>query len=254
MPRISIWCMYLFELVFLLSLEKYLEMELLDYMVVLLLMFWGPCILFSTVAAPIWMESGREMRGGERRRQGGWEVRARPWRGSQVLWDEWGSVQDQSLWEAWLCCVLTRRLWPCTRFCRDGSLPGRNWVPTGVGQGHWELGQHPRPTCLFWARGEEWDCKLRRLPCHLRQQKAEAANVSRPQERVSHMISIPKQMLLCPHCLVLGAQCGPELTSFRVALRQWETVWDVTSFIGRKGKKNSRKKESSYIWFLYFPR
>ena len=74
--------------------------------------------------------------------------------------------------------------------------------------------------CLFRARGEERNCKLRRLPCHLRQQKPEAANGSCPQERVSHTISIPKQMLLCPHCLALGAHRGPELTSFRVAPRQ----------------------------------
>ena len=55
-------CIYLFELVFLLSLEKYLEMELLDYMVVLPLMFLGPCILFSTVAAPIYIPNKTALR------------------------------------------------------------------------------------------------------------------------------------------------------------------------------------------------
>ena len=48
-------CICLFEWVFFLFFKKYPEMELLDSMVVLLLMFWRPCILFSTVAAPIYV-------------------------------------------------------------------------------------------------------------------------------------------------------------------------------------------------------
>ena len=45
--------MYIFELVFLFSLDIYPEVELLDHMVVLFLVFWGTSILFSTAAAPI---------------------------------------------------------------------------------------------------------------------------------------------------------------------------------------------------------
>ena len=41
------------ELVFLLSLDRYSEVELLDHMVVLFLIFWGASILFSIVAIPI---------------------------------------------------------------------------------------------------------------------------------------------------------------------------------------------------------
>ena len=113
-----------------------------------------------------WMGSGREMRGGERRRQGGWEVRARLWRGSQVLWDEWGSAQDQSLWEAWLCCVLTWRLWLCTRFCMDGSLPGRNWVPTGVQAGALRTGAAPTShvSLLGKRRGRRLQAEKASLP------------------------------------------------------------------------------------------
>jgi len=46
---------YLFELVFLFSLYNYPEVGSLDPMVVLLLSFWGPSILFSTEAAPIYI-------------------------------------------------------------------------------------------------------------------------------------------------------------------------------------------------------
>ena len=46
--------MYLFELVFCISLDKYLEVELVAHMVVLFLIFWGTSELFSTVAAPIY--------------------------------------------------------------------------------------------------------------------------------------------------------------------------------------------------------
>ena len=48
-------CIYLFELVFLFFSDKYQEMELLDNMVVLFLIFWGTSILFSTVVAPIYI-------------------------------------------------------------------------------------------------------------------------------------------------------------------------------------------------------
>ena len=43
----------LFELVFSFSLGRYLEVELLDSMVVLLLIFWGTSVLFSMTAVPI---------------------------------------------------------------------------------------------------------------------------------------------------------------------------------------------------------
>ena len=47
--------MYLFELVFSFSSDKYTEVELLDHMVVLFSVFWGRSILFSTVAASIYI-------------------------------------------------------------------------------------------------------------------------------------------------------------------------------------------------------
>ena len=46
---------YLFELVFLFSLDKYPEVELLDHMVVLLLISGSTCILSSTVLVPIFI-------------------------------------------------------------------------------------------------------------------------------------------------------------------------------------------------------
>ena len=48
----NIEVIYLLELVFLFSLDKYPEVELLDHMVVLFLIFWGTSILFSIVVAP----------------------------------------------------------------------------------------------------------------------------------------------------------------------------------------------------------
>ena len=51
----TLWCMYLFELVFLFSLDIYPGVELLDHMVVLFLIFWGTSILFSMVAAPTYI-------------------------------------------------------------------------------------------------------------------------------------------------------------------------------------------------------
>ena len=49
---------FFFQLVFLFSLGKYPEVELLDPMVVLLLIFWGTAILFSTMATPIYISPG----------------------------------------------------------------------------------------------------------------------------------------------------------------------------------------------------
>jgi len=48
-------CRYLFELLFLFPLDKYPEVKFLDHMVVLFLIFWGSSILFSIVAAPIYI-------------------------------------------------------------------------------------------------------------------------------------------------------------------------------------------------------
>ena len=45
----------LFELVFLLSLGKYPQVDLLDHLVVLFLIFWEAAILFSTVVASIYI-------------------------------------------------------------------------------------------------------------------------------------------------------------------------------------------------------
>ena len=47
--------MYLFELVFLFFSDIYLRVDLLDDMVVLILVFWETSILFSIVAAPIYI-------------------------------------------------------------------------------------------------------------------------------------------------------------------------------------------------------
>ena len=46
-------CRYLFYVLFSFSLDEYQEVVMLNPIVVLLLMFWGTSILFSTVAAPI---------------------------------------------------------------------------------------------------------------------------------------------------------------------------------------------------------
>ena len=46
---------YLFKWMFSFPLDKYLAVELLDRMVVLFLIFWGTSILFSIVAAPIYI-------------------------------------------------------------------------------------------------------------------------------------------------------------------------------------------------------
>ena len=47
--------MYLFELAFSLSLDKYPEVELLNHLVVLFLSIGGTSILFSIVAAPVYI-------------------------------------------------------------------------------------------------------------------------------------------------------------------------------------------------------
>ena len=54
--------MYLFKLVILFSFDKYPEVELLDCMVVLFLMFWGISKLFSIVAAPIYVPTNSAWR------------------------------------------------------------------------------------------------------------------------------------------------------------------------------------------------
>lgn len=51
---------YLFELVFLCSSDKYPEVECLDVMVVMFLIFWRAFILFSPVAAPISIPTNME--------------------------------------------------------------------------------------------------------------------------------------------------------------------------------------------------
>ena len=52
---INIGLIYLFDLMFLFSSYKYPEVELLNHMVVLFLIFWGTFIRFSIVAAPIYI-------------------------------------------------------------------------------------------------------------------------------------------------------------------------------------------------------
>ena len=46
---------YRFKLLFSFSLNKYPEVDLLDHMATLFLVFWGPSILFSIVAAPTYI-------------------------------------------------------------------------------------------------------------------------------------------------------------------------------------------------------
>ena len=49
-------CMCLFKLVFFFFFsDMYLEVKLLDHMIVLFLVFWGPSILFPTVVAPVYI-------------------------------------------------------------------------------------------------------------------------------------------------------------------------------------------------------
>ena len=50
-------CVYVFELVFSFSSDKYPVVELLNHMAVLFLIFWGNSILFSIVAAPIYIST-----------------------------------------------------------------------------------------------------------------------------------------------------------------------------------------------------
>ena len=50
-------CKYLFELVFLFSLNRYPGIEFLDHAVVLCLIFWGKPLLFSIVAIPIYISN-----------------------------------------------------------------------------------------------------------------------------------------------------------------------------------------------------
>ena len=47
--------LYLFELAFLFSLDKYPEVELLDPMEFLFLIFWGHSVLFSTLVPPTYV-------------------------------------------------------------------------------------------------------------------------------------------------------------------------------------------------------
>ena len=50
-------CMYLFKLVFSSSLNKFPEVKMLYHILVLFLIFWGNWILYSIVAAPVYIPS-----------------------------------------------------------------------------------------------------------------------------------------------------------------------------------------------------
>ena len=52
-------CMYLFEVLFSFFLGIHPEVELLDHMIVMFLVFWGHAILFSTVAAAFSIPTSR---------------------------------------------------------------------------------------------------------------------------------------------------------------------------------------------------
>ena len=53
----TLGCMYLFKLVFSFFLDIYQEVELLDHMVILFLVFWGASILFSIMDVPIYIST-----------------------------------------------------------------------------------------------------------------------------------------------------------------------------------------------------
>ena len=54
-PRVCIWVhIYIFKLVFL---DKYLEVELLDHIISLFLVFWGTSILLFIMASPIYIST-----------------------------------------------------------------------------------------------------------------------------------------------------------------------------------------------------
>ena len=61
-PATNMGCRYLFELVFSFSSGKHPEVKLLDHIVVLFLSFWGTSVLFSTVAAPIYIPTNSARR------------------------------------------------------------------------------------------------------------------------------------------------------------------------------------------------
>ena len=52
---VNIGCICLFKSVFLFSYDKYPELELLDHMVILFLIFWETSTLFSIITAPIYI-------------------------------------------------------------------------------------------------------------------------------------------------------------------------------------------------------
>ena len=52
-------CRYLFNILFSLPLDIYSEVRLLDYIVILFLIFWGISILFSLMDAPIYIWTNR---------------------------------------------------------------------------------------------------------------------------------------------------------------------------------------------------
>ena len=56
----TLGCMYLFQLEFLFFSDIYAGVGLLDHMVILFLVFWETSILFSTVAAPVYIPRSRE--------------------------------------------------------------------------------------------------------------------------------------------------------------------------------------------------
>lgn len=163
------------------------------------------------------------MQGGERRGQGRWEWRAGLQRALRSSERSGGLPRTR---------VSGRPGRAVSSHGGSGHAPGvvgmgvslgGTGCPQGCRQGD-RTGAGPTTCVSLLGQRGGMRLKLRRLPCRLRQQKPEAANLSRTQERVSHMISIPQRMLLCPHILAFGAQRGPELTSFWVAPRQWEAV------------------------------
>ena len=60
MPLWILWCIFFFKLMFSFSLAIYPGVELVGYMAVLFLVFWGTFILFSWVAASIYIPTNIE--------------------------------------------------------------------------------------------------------------------------------------------------------------------------------------------------
>ena len=95
----TLGCMYLFKIVGFFS-DIYPGMELLDYMFVLFLVFWGPSILFSTVTVPIYIPTNNKWRFPFLHILANICYSCSFWR--QLFWQVWNNI---SLWFWWISHV-----------------------------------------------------------------------------------------------------------------------------------------------------